>query len=584
MDNNHEKSRVNSLLPEFLKETSTGIVKFLKEYYENEYDKEFFKSRTENEDYVDVASSLISGITENRDLDRVSEATFIEELSQTVAKNIPASSVVTRKFLIKRLVDYYDARGNIQMIDAFFRLFFNKNVTLFEPWTKVLIPSSGGYNENLFIRTFNNTGNDAKAVVTKRISQKTVGGSIIAEALVSSVTKETYDETITTFNLQKNTLIGNFLPNFDIEDEDGNKYGKPYRTLKSFNIIHGGSNYSVGDLVFIPEFLDATFYARVDSVDDGKVTKLRIISYGSGNTVDSNVSPAIRDFMDASSTDMMHYYETCLGTDGNGTISKKVTTITISNAASAIFNGTWIETIVEGQTRYIQGGVGRYIFFDTATNKWSLQNATTIIDTLPTAVTEADGFWSADDSPGDDWESPNGIDYLVGSTYEERLNVSIPAGLKTTLNFDLLIDEGGRYRDEKGRLSDDIVLQDSNFFQKFSYELASDQEFSQYKSFYVELLHPAGEKPFHNTEKTLPTQKLEVSNEDFKPLNFVPVSLIADDDDSPPALQRINIPGVVFITNQTYFNVDDIGLDSPPAVDKTYIKEDYLNTTLKITY
>ncbi len=580
MDNNHEKSRVNSLLPEFLKGTSTGIVKFLKEYYENEYDSEFFKSRTENEEYVDVASSLISGITENRDLDRVSEATFIEELSQTVAKNIPASSVVTRKFLIKRLVDYYDARGNIQMIDAFFRLFFNKNVTLFEPWTKVLIPSSGGYNENLFIRTFNNTGNDAQGAVTKRISQKTVGGSIIAEALVSSVTKETYDETITTFNLQKNTLIGNFLPNFDIEDEDGNKYGKPYRTLKSFNIIHGGSNYSVGDLVFIPEFLDATFYARVDSVDDGKVTKLRIISYGSGNTVDSNVSPAIRDFMDASSTDMMHYYETCLGTDGNGTISKKVTTITISNAASAVFNGTWIKTIVEGQTRYIQGGGSRYIFFNTATNKWSLQNGASIIDTLPTAITEADGFWSAVDSPGSDWESS----YLVGSTYEERLNVSIPAGLKTTLNFDLLIDEGGRYRDEKGRLSDDIVLQDSNFFQKFSYELASDQEFSQYKSFYVELLHPAGEKPFHNTEKTLPTQKLEVSNEDFKPLNFVPVSLIADDDDSPPALQRINIPGVVFITNQTYFNVDDIGLDSPPAVDKTYIKEDYLNTTLKITY
>ncbi len=584
MDNNHEKSRVNSLLPEFLKGTSTGIVKFLKEYYENEYDSEFFKSRTENEEYVDVASSLISGITENRDLDRVSEATFIEELSQTVAKNIPASSVVTRKFLIKRLVDYYDARGNIQMIDAFFRLFFNKNVTLFEPWTKVLIPSSGGYNENLFIRTFNNTGNDAQGAVTKRISQKTVGGSIIAEALVSSVTKETYDETITTFNLQKNTLIGNFLPNFDIEDEDGNKYGKPYRTLKSFNIIHGGSNYSVGDLVFIPEFLDATFYARVDSVDDGKVTKLRIISYGSGNTVDSNVSPAIRDFMDASSTDMMHYYETCLGTDGNGTISKKVTTITISNAAVANINGTYVPRTIDGQVRYGQTDFGledtRYIFFDTATNKWSLQNGTQIFDTLPTAITEADGFWSAVDSPGSDWESS----YLVGSTYEERLNVSIPAGLKTTLNFDLLIDEGGRYRDEKGRLSDDIVLQDSNFFQKFSYELASDQEFSQYKSFYVELLHPAGEKPFHNTEKTLPTQKLEVSNEDFKPLNFVPVSLIADDDDSPPALQRINIPGVVFITNQTYFNVDDIGLDSPPAVDKTYIKEDYLNTTLKITY
>ena len=295
------------------------------------------------------------------------------------------------------------------------------------------------------------------------------------------------------------------------------------------------------------------------------------------------MSLALRDFMDASSTDMMHYYETCLGTDGNGSISKKTDVVIISNASNSIFNGTYFKRIVEGQTRYVTGGAGRYIFFNTATNKWSLQNGASIIDTLPTAVTESDGFWSAYDSPGNDWES----NFLVGSTYEEKriLDPLLPAGLKITLNFDLLIDEGGRYRDEKGRLSDDIVLQDSNFFQKFSYELATDQEFSKYKSFYVELLHPAGEKPFHNTEKTLPTQKLEVSNEAFAPLNFVPVSLIADgDDDSPPALQRINIPGVVFITNQTYFNVDDIGLDSPPAVDKTYIKEDYLNTTLKITY
>ena len=391
MDNNYEKSRVNSLLPEFLKETSTGIVKFLKEYYENEYDSEFFKTRTENEEYVDVASSLISGIAKNRDLDRVSEATFIEELSQTVAKNIPTSSVVTRKFLIKRLVDYYDARGNIQMIDAFFRLFFNKDVSLFEPWTQVLIPSSGGYNENLFIRTFNDTVNDAKGSVTKRISQKTVGGSIIAEALVSSVNIESYDETLTVFNLQKNTLIGNFISGVNIQYEDANGavvlLGKPYRTLKSINIINGGSNYSVGDLVFIPEFKSSTFYARVDSVDDtGKITKLRIIEYGSGNTADTNVSPALRDFMHASSTDMMHYYETCLGTNGVGTIT---------------------------------------------------------------------------DSP--------------------------PApGLRVTLNFDLLINEGGRYSDEKGRLSDDIVLQDSYFFQKFSYELSTDQEFSKYKSFYVE--------------------------------------------------------------------------------------------------
>ena len=194
----------------------------------------------------------------------------------------------------------------------------------------------------------------------------------------------------------------------------------------------------------------------------------------------------------------------------------------------------------------------------------------------------------------------------LGTNGVGTITDSPPApGLRVTLNLDLLINEGGRYSDEKGRLSDDIVLQDSYFFQKFSYELSTDQEFSKYKSFYVELLHPAGEKPFHNTEKTLPTQNLTVTNEPFVPRLFGSVSITATEPVTPStptgtgtggdggttttpvdntgSNQRINIPGVVFITKQNYFNVN-IGLDSPPAVDKAYIKEDYLTTTTKITY
>ena len=184
----HERSRVNALIPEFLKQDCTNLVKFLKEYYLNENDKEFFKSLDANDDYIDVATNLISDITDNRDLDKVTEQKFIEELANAVTKNVPASSVVTRKFLIKRLVDYYDARGNTVMVDAFFRLFFNKNVTVFEPYSLILRPSVGSYRKNLFVRIFNNTANDPTKIPSgTRLFQKTARGTVVAEGLLSSV-------------------------------------------------------------------------------------------------------------------------------------------------------------------------------------------------------------------------------------------------------------------------------------------------------------------------------------------------------------------------------------------------------------
>ena len=151
---NHEQSRVSSLLPQQLQEGSGELVKFLKEYYQGEFDSTHFKTQDANSDYIDVASSLISKLTENRDLDRVEETRFIDELAFQVAKDVPTSDVVTRKFLIKRLVDYYDIRGSTKMVDVFFRLFFNKPSTVTEPWAQVLIPSAGDFKSVSFVRVY----------------------------------------------------------------------------------------------------------------------------------------------------------------------------------------------------------------------------------------------------------------------------------------------------------------------------------------------------------------------------------------------------------------------------------------------
>ena len=472
----HERSRVNTLIPEFLKQGASGLVSFLKEYYLNENDKEFFKSLDSNEDYIDVATSLITNITKNRDLDKVTEQKFIEELANTVTKNVPASSVVTRKFLIKRLVDYYDARGNTVMVDAFFRLFFNKNVTIFEPYSVTLRPSIGNYNENLFVRIFNNTNNDPTAIPSgTRLIQKAARGNIVAEGLLSSVETKRFDEVIHVLNFQKDTIIGRFEPTLDVQTTDGKKYGKPYRTIQSLNITDGGDNYRIGDKLFFNDQLDSTFFAEVlsvniedDSTDkEGPVTQVRIVQYGSGNTQDINVENKLVDFV--------------------------------------------------------------------------FQN----------------------DSPQND---------VINLDTNSRRG----SGAKGTLVFsDALIDVGGKYSDTVGRPSGDAILQDSNFFQKFSYELSTDTAFSTYKSFYLALLHPAGEKVFHNTKKTLPTQSLPITTEPITIDNYIPV-------DIEPDVEAINIPPTVFFVKQDYFNIDSTEPHSPLGVDGPYIYEDYITTSVRL--
>lgn len=466
----HEKARVNTLLPEFLKSSAGTLVSFLKEYYENENDSEAFKAIEGNSEYIDVASSLIDGITENRDLDKVSQTQFIEELAATVTKNVPASNVVTRKFLIKRLVDYYDARGNTVMVDAFFRLFFNKDVTVFEPFTRVLLPSSGDYIENLFIRIFNDTENDPTTIPSgTRLLQKTSGGQIIAEGLLSFVKTEQFDETIFSLNFQKNSIVNRFLDDVVIEDTNGLQYGKPYRTLKSINIVDGGTNYAIGDKIFLADQTASTYIAVVNSIDtsNGKVTRLKIEEYGSGNTRNPIIANKLVDFV-----------------------------------------------------------------FEL--------NSPENITNLPS--TNGDG-----------------------------------TGLIVSYNFGTLVNVDGEYADTKGRLSDDVVVQDSDFFQKFSYELSTDTEFSSYKNFYIELLHPAGEKIFHNTKKTLPTQGLQLSSEPLQVQNFLPVLIT-------PTEEIINIPQAIFVIKQNYFNIgsnSDFN-SSPPLTDAPYINEDYLTTSTVI--
>jgi hypothetical protein len=267
-----ENTRLQELLPEQLRGTASNLIAFLDNYYTQE-------------NVSNAPSSLISLINENQDLDRVLDETFVESLAQTIAKNVSASVVTERTFLLKRLVDYYNLKGTSKSIIIFFQLFYNKIVEVEEPYLKVIVPSGSKYNQNRFLRIVTESGRDANDLKGTLISQQNEFGLVTGSGIVDRVSKEEYDEDIFTLHFDAGTASGSFFPGNKVYLNDV-CYGKGYKTLKDIEIVSGGTRNQVGDILFIDEIGKNTFKAKVEAIGPiGEVLKFKILQRGSGNTL-----------------------------------------------------------------------------------------------------------------------------------------------------------------------------------------------------------------------------------------------------------------------------------------------------------
>lgn len=66
----------------------------------------------------------------------------------------------------------------------------------------------------------------------------------------------------------------------------------------------------------------------------------------------------------------------------------------------------------------------------------------------------------------------------------------------------------GYYVGEKGQLSSSMVLQDSDFYQDYSYVIKTSQDISDYGDYVKDILHPAGFKMFGNLQLLYPIEVL----------------------------------------------------------------------------
>ena len=273
-NNNIETSVVGSQIPLQIRLNSRTFVELLEDYYR-------FLNIEGN------PSNVIDRIVDEHDLDKVVDELYLNKIKNEIAKGIPNSPYVQKTFLLQRIVDAYEIRGNTESVLYFFRIFFNEEVSVRTPWDQVLIPSAGKWIRTLKSRILLYVG-DETVLNNNKLVQYNRQGAISATIEIESARKiKLKDKFYYDLTLRNDTSVGTFNPRLLVQTADGLARGKLIRSLSKISITDGGTGYSIGDRVFLGGKENISFRGVVQRVDTfGKILQVKLDNYGLSSSVD----------------------------------------------------------------------------------------------------------------------------------------------------------------------------------------------------------------------------------------------------------------------------------------------------------
>jgi hypothetical protein len=230
---------IEEQIPSFYRNEDYGgplLIQFLKEYYKwlHSTDNIGYKTRQ---------------LLENGDID-LTTTDLLERLKNKYIQDIPLSSDVndsTRKLLIKNALDFYRNKGNERSYDILFRALFDKDVNIYLPSKDILRLSDGEWYapEYLEVSLVDN--------IYDYVGKKIIGIGSNATAIIEDYNQVLVNnKTIELFTLSN--VRGFFSYGEYIRIYGSNTISnipKILGSLNAVNVIDGGANFSVGDIVNI---------------------------------------------------------------------------------------------------------------------------------------------------------------------------------------------------------------------------------------------------------------------------------------------------------------------------------------------
>ena len=432
--------KVEGQLPAFVKQDHPTFVAFLEAYYE--YMEQLGKPY-----------EIVGNLNNYVNLDKTT-TTFLEYFKKQFGEDIPQAvfANANKPFVLKHLRDFYRSKGSEKSFQFLFRLLYKEEIDFYFPGKDMLRVSDGKYVKDKILRVVDTSGSDAVFDLSgKEITGSTSG----ATALVETILKENIGALVVSTIFLSN-VVGTFQTNETITD--GTLTFTLGGMVTDYTITNAGCGYSVGDAVPVTGggASSSGTFITIESLTTGFIKSATIVSGGSGYVVGDKLTIDNSTSMDIDARTVSLLVKTI---DGSGAI----TSIEIENAG----RGYSSIPLVSG------GGTG------TGLSITLLGTSVGGIKTLK-IINNGFGFESNPtlnfSALGDGEATGTGI----VSSYENEFN-------KNFIGND-------------GFLSDANYIQDSFYYQLFSYVLTSGESITKWRDIVKRTTHPAGLALFGNLQ------------------------------------------------------------------------------------
>ena len=529
------KSTIPKQVPSFIEDDHPLFVKFVEayfEYIERENGPVSFVRNALN--YIDPSVAMDEFITN-----------FFEEM-----KDIPQDILANKQLLAQHVFELFQAKGTIKGYQLLFRILFNEDIEVYLPKFDLLRPSDGKWVRDHIIRSTISQGNpfdligkeiyqlDEFAVKKARARVENIiylENLDVYDVYVSgnSILGEFSDELITSGSVD---IIPQLSPKFTpklsrgsgyalgdrLKHYDSNEFDARVVTIKGgpitkVIILDGGEGHTVGEHIPITSSTGEGADLRVESVVDGKITSIRIVDGGQGYQqfiqfrVNDNgcfiaVGDSIGGILDISVKD-----------PGVGHTSPPISSIdtvgVISNPSTGFVSNEPIELL---PTTILTEEYSGFLLEDgdvILTESQPSYSVQYTIGNVTCNTAKFSGFFgSVELNQEDDYgilletgskligETSNGS--IAHRTIRGTLSGAVarviylnPADIDSTLYT--VFDTGARFINDDGKLSEFTKrIQDSRYYQEFSYVIKSGFSIKDYRSTIYKLMHPAGTTVF----------------------------------------------------------------------------------------
>ena len=468
---------VDNQVPAFIKDNYSGFVTFLKKYY----------------DFMDQAGKQGDSIINyESDIDYAS-TDFLEKWRRALAYDFPKTIKTNKDFFYKRAKDFYESKGSRRSIETFFRALYGEEVTVEYPGQYTLKPSDGIYNVERALKLQESEHGGVKEpleLTGKKIDiryYETTGSVTILKTLgatVKRVEKNTYQTNGLT--LQRFELIVDFdTVTTTVEGPGAGAIANATVSggaVTGITVNNGGGGYHAAPTVSIFH-ADGTGATATATVTNGAITSIAVTAGGSGYTsaptieleTDSHKSYVVDDGAANEVTDIYGYLVRVL---------TGVTFKTYSGSASdAGFKVGQIylinETGDDGRGYAVTGYFAEDYTFKGGANDAYVRVTSVTTAGLPATFTVI--------NPGSTFLNAS-TDIPLVSPLGETCTVTIATGY--------LFEYEGKWKDDRGKLSDVNVIQDNKRYQPYSYVVKSNVAQTTWDRKLRDTVHPAGMEVF----------------------------------------------------------------------------------------